>query len=132
MRKGQESCSVFTEPYIESCERCGYVNDTAPVKCEKRNQILGYRCYKSIGVGRNCDLDIDCRIQKCIDGICVSFFTYGPRVPTCPFTNDAVYVIPIKGTIRNNACDCPKPDVPTINDAKIALDGNQTTAFMNS
>ena len=113
-------------PCGESCECCGFHTHVGPVRCEIRRKSFGCRCYKSIGLGVKCDHDKDCRTQKCTDGICV------PPVPACSFTQNITSVIPIKGTIKNNTYDCPKPDEPTINDAENSLDRNPSTVFVNN
>ena len=87
----QESCTAFNSPCNESCECCGYEAGTA--RCEQRNKPLGYRCYKSIGLGGQCDHDKDCRSQKCTGGICIPHFMRGPKVPTCSLAKDAISVI---------------------------------------
>lgn len=129
-------CKAKGDSCIEACECCG--NDKGLVRCEKRNKSLGYRCYKSVGIGGECDQDHDCRSQKCNDGRCVSYFTPVRRpvpVPTCSLTENYIAVTPIKGTIQDNLCQCDKldePSDPTVDNAAMALDGDSSTIYINN
>jgi len=128
LRKNQESCKAIESPCKEDCECC---EQDKEVRCEKRNRPLGYRCYISVGLGGECDYDHQCRTQKCLNGYCVPHFTHGPKVPICSLTKDYVSAIPIIGSIQKNVCRCDEPSKPAIEDAEKALDGNDSTIYIN-
>ena len=130
LRRNLQSCKVLGNSCDETCECCGYENQN--VRCEKRNNPLGYRCYKSMALGQECDFDHDCITQKCVNGRCANYHTHGPKVPTCSLTKNVTSVLPIKGTIKKNTCRCDKPSEPTKDDAENAIDGDEDTIYINN
>merc|ERR1719464_2585897 len=107
LRKTQQ-CKRLDEACAEDCECCDY--DKEPmIRCEKRNKPLGYRCYKSAGVGEVCANDKECRSQKCLNGRCVPHFAHRRNIPEiCSLTDDYSSVRSIKGTYEGNECNCPQ------------------------
>ena len=59
------------------------------------------------------------------------YFTHLPKVPTCSLTEDVASVTPIKGTIKENTCNCGKPSEPSIGDAKNALIEDKSKVYIN-
>jgi len=129
-------CKALGDSCIEDCECCRIRKDVA--RCEKRNKALGYRCYKSAGIGERCGQDHDCRSQKCNNGRCISYFTHVKvrvGVSTCSLTENYIAVAPIKGTIQDNIChrdEHDEPSDPTVDDAAMALDEDSSTIYSNN
>ena len=131
LRRGQDSCKPLDVPCSEDCECCEWDNPSEPRKCEIRNKPKGYRCYKSYGLGYDCNHDHDCRSQKCINGRCVPHFT-GQKYPKCSLSKNHTSVEPVIGTIKDNACNCTKPIKPTVDDVKNAVDEDEDTIYVNN
>jgi len=132
LRLSKKSCTTLNTPCQEDCECCKDEINHREVRCEKRNQPLGYQCYISVGLGGGCDHDHECRSQKCENRCCVQYFSRPPKVPTCSLTKDYISARAIIGTRRENVCKCDAPSEPTTVDAHKALDGNDSTIYVNN
>jgi hypothetical protein len=128
LRANQQSCKALNSQCNEDCECCGHETDT--VRCEKRNNPAGYRCYTSKGIGGECKEDQECRSQKCLNGRCIPSFNGGPTVPTCSLSKNVTSVSPVKGTIQD-VCKCNTPTDPITGDAENAIDGDSSTIYVN-
>jgi len=66
-------CATLGDTCVEDCECCGYKSPFAAesLRCEKRNEPLGKRCYKCVALGDTCTKNAECCSQKCVDDECV-------------------------------------------------------------
>jgi len=126
-----QACVSEGNPCNEDCDCCG--NDqTPPVRCEKRNQDLGYQCYKSGQIGDPCIENSCCVSQFCSEGFCAPNPFPPPKLnlPLCPI--DFETLATVNGDVTEEGCPCSTPDSPSVEDANNALDGDLNTVYVNN
>jgi len=124
-------CASLEDSCKEDCDCCGY-NQTGPkVRCERRNKMLGYKCYQTGQIGDYCLSNDQCVSQKCENEVCA----FKPNPPKqsfdlCPLEYNGV--TSINGDLINEGCPCGEPDGPTAEDISKAVDDDLNTIYVNN
>ena len=128
-QQGTTICKEVGMSCEEDCECCGH-DEKPAVHCENRNEKLGYKCYKSVGLSGQCTEDKHCRSQKCKNGRCVKYYPRGPKLPVCQIT-EFLSVDVVKGSRIDTVCNCDAPPDPKAGDALKAVDNDTNSVYEN-
>jgi len=130
IREASASCAAIGASCNEDCECCGYDQAGPAVSCERRNKILGYRCYQNGQIGDACLSNDQCVSQYCHDSVC-SFKLNPPKkiAEFCPLEINSV--TSIHGDLTDKGCPCSNPDGPTPEDVLKAVDDDLNTVYIN-
>ena len=94
IREASASCAAIGASCNEDCECCGYDQAGPQVSCERRNKILGYRCYQNGQIGDACLSNDQCVSQYCHNSVC-SFKPNPPKkiAEFCPLEINSVAML---------------------------------------
>jgi len=123
-------CASLGASCNEDCECCGYDQAGPPIRCERRNKILGYKCYQNGQIGDSCSSNDQCVSQYCHNNVC-AFKPNPPKksIDLCPLEINSVKSI--QGDLTDEGCPCSNPDGPTPEDIAKATDDDLNTVYIN-
>ena len=123
-------CASLGASCNEDCECCGYDQAGPAIRCEKRNKILGYKCYQNGQIGDACSSNDQCVSQYCSNNVC-AFKPNPPKktIDLCPLEINSVKSI--QGDLTDEGCPCANPDGPTAEDIAKATDDDLNTVYIN-
>merc|ERR1711862_649438 len=125
------TCTKLGDSCSEDCDCCGYDQKGPRVKCERRNKILGYKCYQSGQIGDHCSSNDQCVSQKCANEVC-AFQSHPPKKSFELSPLEYNTVTSINGDLSNEGCPCGEPDAPTTEDISKAVDDDLNTVYVNN